>query len=139
MEVVVWIPRMLHENDYETLTKWWDTYEFPVPPREFLPDNGKCGIMLEDSNGKQYCAGFVYFTNSGVSWIELIISNPCINDKELRKKMLNQLIVELENFAKHNHSKWIFTSVKNESLGFRFNECGFITGSVGTTEMIKKL
>jgi hypothetical protein len=139
MDVLIWSPRILETADYETLVEWWKYWRFPAPSIAFLPDEGTCGIMLEDSNGKQYCAGFIYFTNSGACWMEYIVSSPEIRDKELRKSMLGELIKQLSYFAKENGANWIFTSVKNNSLIDRYLEGGFLKGSTGTTEMIKLL
>ena len=42
--------RPLQENDYEDiLVKWWKDWGWEAPAKDFLPDNGKGGIMiLED-------------------------------------------------------------------------------------------
>ena len=38
--------RKLKESDWETLCSWWDEWpEWQNPPRDFLPDNGKGGLM----------------------------------------------------------------------------------------------
>lgn len=132
-------PRMLEESDFPTLLKWWEFWKFAAPAKEFLPDNGTCGIMLEDQFGRPLCAGFIYFTNSQACWLEFIVSSPDVKDKAKRKWMLQKLIGFLSQFAEEEGARWIFTSVKNKSLAERFGECGFTTGSQGTTEMIKQL
>jgi len=131
--------RMLEESDYEILVEWWDWWKFTPPPRDFLPENGTCGVIIEDSKGVPHCAGFLYLTNSGAAWVEFIVSNPDIKDKTVRKLMLNGLINAISSYAKSNDVKWIFTSVKNKSLIDRYSDCGFTVGSKETTEMIKRL
>tara|TARA_R110000822_G_scaffold279201_1_gene400983 strand:- start:880 stop:1308 length:429 start_codon:yes stop_codon:yes gene_type:complete len=138
-KITIWIARGLEESDYITLVEWWNWWKFTPPPRDFLPENGTCGIMIEDSEGTQYCAGFLYLTNSKAAWLEFIVSNPEIKDKSLRKQMLDSLITQLCYFAKDNGVEWIFTSVKNKSLIDRYSDCGFTIGSKETTEMIKQL
>lgn len=138
-ELVIWKARLLEPKDYEVLVDWWKTWRFTPPPRQFLPDNGTCGVMLEDSTGRQYCAGFLYFTNSKAAWLEFIVSNPEIRNKSIRKEMLTQLIDNLGQFALGNEVEWLFSSVKNKSLIERFTDAGFTTGSKGTVEMIKRL
>lgn len=131
--------RMLKHDDYDTLVKWWGYWRFPVPAREFLPEDGTFGVILEDESGLGYCAGFLYETNSDVAWMEYIVSNPEIKVKGLRKLMLELLIAELINLADDGGFQWIFTSLKHPSLMERYESQGFIKGSTGTTEMIKKI
>ena len=59
--------RVLNENDWETLVSWWGAWPgWPEPPmRDFLPDNGTGGLMIE-KNGIPIVAGFLYQTNSKV-------------------------------------------------------------------------
>ncbi len=139
MDVTIYAPRMLEESDYPTLLKWWKKYDFAAPAKEFLPDNGTCGIMLEDQWGKQLCAGFIYFTNSKVCWMEFIVANPEFRGREKRNDALNQLIEYLSQFAEEEGARWIFTSVRHEGLAERYAECGFTVGSENTKEMIKQL
>lgn len=139
MEPLIYVPRMLGELDYPTLVQWWDHYGFTVPSRDFLPDNGTCGIMLEDQQGNQLCAGFVYFTNSKACWLEFVVGNPEFQGSGFRKDHINQLINYLCEFAREEEAKWVFTTVVHKGLEKRFSECGFNTGSIGATEMIKQL
>lgn len=139
MEIRIWNPRMLEEKDYYTLLKWWKKYNFAAPPQDFLPDNGTCGIMLEDELGVEYCAGFIYFTNSKTCWMEFVVANPEIRGREKRNYALNQLIDYLSQFAEEEGAKWIFTSVRHKGLAERYSECGFSVGSTNTQEMIKQL
>ena len=56
--------RKLVESDYKTLCKWWEAWpDWSAPAKEFLPDNGTGGFMIEKNN-KPIVAGFVYITNS---------------------------------------------------------------------------
>jgi hypothetical protein len=77
--------RLLKDEDYETLCGWWKHWpKWPAsPPRTFLPDNGKGGLMVE-KNGKPICAGFLYMTNSDAVLLEWIVSDPEYRDKEVR-------------------------------------------------------
>ncbi len=68
--------RQLKDSDWETLTAWWDSWpEWVNPVKDFLPDNGNGGIMVEKNN-KPVLAGFIYTTNSKGAWVEWIISDP---------------------------------------------------------------
>lgn len=125
--------------DYNTLVEWWNYYKFPPPAIEFLPDGGECGMMIVSDEGVELCAGFIYETNSKVCWMELIVANPDVTDKELRKEALIALIENLSYLAYEWGYKWIFTSVKHPSLTERYLECGFQVGTTDTKEMIKQL
>lgn len=139
MKIIEFGARQLVSEDYDKLVEWWNYYKFPPPAREFLPDDGLCGIMVVDSEGNEYCAGFLYETNSKVCWMELIVANPEIKDKEIRKESLRQLINFLSDLANEWGYTWIFTSVKHPSLTERYLDCGFQVGTTGTKEMIKQL
>ena len=139
MKITIWVVRQLEDKDYETLKEWWKFWRFPAPPKNFLPEDGTCGVMVKDSEGTLYAAGFIYLTNSDVAWMEYIVSNPEIKDRKLRRQSQTVLIEQLTYMAKDNEAEWIFTSVKNDSLIERYLECGFSVGSTGTTEMIKQI
>jgi len=131
--------RQLETTDYDDLVEWGKFWRFPIPPKEFLPDDGTCGLMVEDSKGRVHCAGFIYETNSKACWLEYVISNPNTKDKILRNKSITLLINGLTSLAEEWGYKWIFTSVKNPHLIKRYEDCGFAIGTKGTTEMIKAL
>ena len=40
--------RKLTEKDWDTLVSWWDSWpEWQTPSKDFLPDNGKGGLIIE--------------------------------------------------------------------------------------------
>jgi hypothetical protein len=129
--------RFLKEDDYEVLCQWWKAWRWTAPPRDFLPENGMGGLMVEKS-GIPIVAGFVYFTNSAVAWSEFIISNFDYKDKD-RKEAIKILIIELAELAKRNGSKYIYTVVKNQNLKKAYQEIGFTDGSVKVDEMVMVL
>ena len=126
--------KQLTENDYyDFLIKWWSDNRFAPPPIDFLPNNGTDGIVIINSETKEkICAGFIYVTNSEVAWLEFIVSNFEVKDKELRKQAIAFLISQLSILSK---KKYIFTSVKNKNLINHFENLGFKIGSKNTTEM----
>lgn len=129
--------RLLEETDYPQLVEWWKFWRFPAPLQEMLPENGTCGIMLS-KDGINICAGFIYFTNSKMCWIEFIVSNPNYKEKD-RKEAITQLINSLCELAGSYGFKVAYTNLKNESLINHFTECQFVKGTSNTTEMIKSL
>jgi len=131
--------RQTTTEDYQTLVDWWKFWRFPAPAIEFLPDQGRCGMMVQGDDGTEYCAGFIYETNSKVCLMEFIVANPKIRDGELRGEALTLLIDTLSYLAKDWGYQWVFTSIKHPSLMQRYKECGFQIGSTNTNEMIKVL
>jgi len=128
--------RNLLYNDYdELLVKWWKQWRWSVPPRDFLPQDGTGGIMIE-IDGIPVVAGFLYLSNSAVAWSEFIISNFDYKDKPKREEAIKLLITEICRIAKECSAKYVYTSVKNESLKKTYSEIGFIIGSKGVTEMV---
>ena len=52
--------RMLKDSDWNTLVEWWDSWpNWQNPPKDFLPDNGKGGFMVEKQD-QPIVAGFLY-------------------------------------------------------------------------------
>lgn len=129
--------RWITTEDYDTLVEWWKFWRFCPPTREVLPDNGLSGIVVTDNDDTPICAGFIYYTNSPIAWIEFIVSNPRIKDKKTRHDSLVFLINELSGTALLNNRKVIYSSLKNENLMNKYVECGFQKGGSNTTEMIK--
>lgn len=130
--------RNLTEDDYNTLVEWWKQWRWTPPPRDFLPQNGTGGYMIE-INGIPVVAGFLYLTNSTVAWNEFIVSNFEYKDKENRKEAIRILIHELTEAARQCGAKYVYTVVKNSSLQSLYEEMGFSNGSVKVNEMVKIL
>jgi hypothetical protein len=128
--------RLLKEGDYEnTLVKWWSDWRWTAPPKDMLPQDGLCGVMVS-KGGVDICAGFLFLTNSKVANAEYIVSNFEYKEND-RHEAIEFLIESLTVIAKERDCKYIFTSLKNSSLIDRYKKCGYIKGSIGCTEMIK--
>lgn len=127
--------RNLTEADYDMLVGWWKQWRWTPPPRDFLPENGTGGYMIE-FDGIPVVAGFLYLTNSAVAWNEFIVSNFDYKDKENRKEAICILIHELTEAARQCGAKYVYTVVKNSSLQSLYEEMGFTTGSVKVNEMV---
>lgn len=106
--------RWITTEDYDTLVEWWKFWRFCPPTREVLPDNGLSGIVVTDDDDKPICAGFIYYTNSPIAWIEFIVSNPEVKDKKIRHESLVFLINELSGIALLNNRKVIYSSLKRK-------------------------
>ena len=126
--------RLLTDEDYPKLVSFWNFWRFPAPAKELLPDEGRGGLMVY-KDGIEICAGYLFFTNSKMAWLEFIVSNHEYKEKD-RKEAICFLINELTQVAKSKGFKIVFTSVKNENLVNRFKECGYVIGSENTKELI---
>jgi hypothetical protein len=131
--------RELNETDYDDiLVYWWKQWEWMAPQRDFLPDNGKGGIIIYDDN-TPVCAGFMYLTNSKVSWVDWIISNKEYTKKPERKDAIKLLVSALTEICNKSGSKYIYALIKNNSLISTYEELGYTKGDSYTSEMIKVL
>ena len=130
--------RLLQEGDYEnTLKGWWDDWNWNAPPKESLPNNGLGGFMV--SKGEvDICAGFAYFTNSNLAWCEFVVSNKKYKDED-RNDAIEVLINSIVDASKNAGYKAIFTSVSNDNLIKKYQNCGFVKTQEGAVEMIKFL
>lgn len=129
--------RFLTDNDFPTLQKWWDWWRFPAPPKDYLPDEGRGGIMVT-KNEIDICAGYLFFTNSKMAWLEFIISNNEYREND-RKEAICFLINEATDLARRKGFKVVFTSIDDKNLINHFINCGYSVGSKNTTELIIQL
>ncbi len=130
--------RLLEEGDYEnTLLGWWKDWKWDAPAKDFLPEEGLGGMMVSKGD-VDICAGFLYFTNSRAAWCEFVVSNKNYkeDDRSLAIKFLLDSLLEM---GRWKGVKYVYTSLKNDSLIEKYKDCGYIQGSTGCTELIKVL
>ena len=131
--------RYLKHEDYDnSLVGWWKGWRWTPPSRDMLPENG-CGGVIASKDGIDICAGFIYMTNSKTAWIEYIISNPEYKDRSNRNEAIEMVINVLTLIAKDKGFKYAYTSLKNQHLIKKYNNCGFMIGDSNCQEMIKIL
>jgi hypothetical protein len=133
------VVRALNENDYhETLVGWWEQWGWVPPSLDFLPDNGKGGVMIMDGD-VPVCAGFMYLTNSKAAWVDWIISNKKYINKPKRKEAIELLISSLTGICKSAGSKYCYALIKHPGLINTYKKLGYTQGDSYTSEMIKNL
>ena len=131
--------RLLKDTDYqEILVGWWKDWGWEAPAKDFLPEDGKGGLMVMDGD-EPVCAGFTYVTNSSVAWVDWIISSKTYRKKPQRKEAINLLIETLTNVCKNSGSKYCYALIKNQSLVNIYKELGYTKGDSYVGEMIKIL
>jgi hypothetical protein len=126
--------RLLTEEDYPLIFKWWSENRFPAIPQDCLPGNGTGGIMV-GKEGKNICAGFVYFTNSKIAWIEFLVADFHYREDD-RAEAIQFLLDGLCGIAERQGFKVVFSSVKHKNLIQKYEACGFAKNE-GTVEFSK--
>jgi hypothetical protein len=130
--------RVLNENDWDTLCKWWEAWpKWVNPPKSFLPDNGTGGLIVEKNN-KPIVAGFLYFTNSDAVLLEWIVSDPEYREKD-RKQALELLITAAEGVCKNLNKKHMFSIGRNKHLIETHKKLGWIVDKDPSHELIKNI
>jgi hypothetical protein len=131
--------RELQDTDYENiLVGWWQQWGWEPPQKDFLPNDGKGGIIVYDDE-IPVCAGYMYITNSKVAWVDWIISNKEYTKKPQRKDAIKLLVSALTEICKNTGSKYVYALIKNQNLIGTYEELGYIKGDSYTSEMIKAL
>ena len=127
--------RTLTESDYEILSDWWKAWGWPIMAKDMLPDDGTGGIMIENE-GENIVAGFLYWSNSKLVWLDWIISNPNA-DKKIRKQAIEMLILTAEQMVKEAGSKYIMSISRSNSLLKIHEKIGWSIDKTPSHEMIK--
>lgn len=131
--------RELNDSDYEDiLVGWWKDWGWEPPQKDFLPNDGKGGIIIYDGD-VPICAGYMYLTNSKVGWVDWIISSKSYTNKELRKDAITLLVSRLTDICQLLGCKYVYALIKNQSLINTYESLGYIKGDSYTSEMIKVL
>ena len=92
--------RRLKESDWNMLQEWWDGWPGWTPPdKEFLPENGTGGLIVE-KDGKPIVAGFIFLgINLKIAYFGWIVSDPKYRNKD-RILAIEILIKKAEEFCK---------------------------------------
>ena len=127
--------RTLTESDYEILTDWWKAWGWPALAKDMLPDNGTGGIMVENK-GENIVAGFLYWSNSKLVWLDWIISNPKTN-RDIRQEAIKKLILTAEHMTKEAGSKYMMSISRSNSLLKTHEQMGWNVDKTPSHEMVK--
>ena len=127
--------RTLTESDYEILTDWWKAWGWPILVKDMLPDNGTGGIMV-DNEGENIVAGFLYWSNSKLVWLDWIISNPKVS-RDIRQEAIKKLILTAEHMTKKAGSKYMMSISRSNSLLKTHKQMGWNVDKTPSYEMVK--
>ena len=107
--------RKLTKSDYETLEKWWKGFSWESAPRkDILPENGTGGLMIEKED-KCVAAVFIYDTNSSLSWITWLVSDPDYKQRD-KGLLIETLIKGAEQVSKNMGKQGMFAFGKTNSI-----------------------
>lgn len=129
--------RSLTEDDYSVICSWWKWWRWPIIERQNLPNNGTGGFMVE-KEGVPIVAGFLYITNSDLTWLEFIVSNPEYKQED-RKEAIELLINGIESFCKSLNKSSIFSIGKNKHLIETHKKLGWNVDEKPSFEIVKKI
>ena len=129
--------RNLNEKDWDTLVSWWKWWRHAIMPKEFLPENGTGGIMVEKDN-IPIVAGFFYQTNSTLVIFDWVVSNPKYRDSD-RGEAIELLIKESEKTCKKLGYRHIFSWARNKKLVDTHRKLGWNVDKKPSNELIKNL
>ena len=114
MRVRVWD----RDQDYNTLVKWWNDWEFGVVPKECLPPDG---IIVEEE-GTPVCAGGLYIgEGTQFGFMEWIVTDKQA-DHRLVHRALKKCIDSIMQFAKDKGLKLVYTATKEQALHKRYQK-----------------
>lgn len=117
--------RRLNKKDWKTLVTWWKEWDFEkIPNKDFLPDNGESGLIVEHDN-KPIVSTFMYTTNSKVVIFEWPLSDKKC-DKKLKEEAIKLLILGVENVAKAHGFKYLQFFGNNKKYISKLKNLGFI-------------
>lgn len=128
--------RRLVTEDWSTLKKWWSSWRgWEAPPKDFLPDDGTGGFMVE-KQGRPIVAGFIYFTNSKGALLDWIVSDPEYKEND-RGDAIELLIEASEQVLRDKGFKYIFSIGRNQSLINRHKKLGWQVDTKSSYELTK--
>ncbi len=130
--------RRLTDKDWDTLVSWWSNWpKWQAPVKDFLPENGKGGLIVEKDN-KPIVAGFIYLTNSKTALLEWIVSNPKYREAD-RKQAIELLITGAENLVKSLDYKYLFAVMQHKGLIETHKKLGWNKENKPSYELTKVL
>ena len=130
--------RRLIDTDWDTLCEWWkDWPKWQAPVKDFLPENGKGGLIVEKNN-KPIVAGFIYLTNSKTALLEWIVSNPKYRETD-REEAIELLISDAEALIKSLGYKYVFAVMQHNKLIATHEKLGWKKDNKPSHELTKIL
>ena len=126
--------RKLQESDWGFLPSWWESYNQPIPQRNFLPDNGLGGFIVE-TEGMPIAAMFLWTTNSDTAIPAVVISDASYRDTN-RSDALQLLVDFTTDFAHQMGYKFSFAWAKPGKMLEYYKKSGWTVDDTPSYELI---
>lgn len=119
---------------YDTLTKWWIDWDFPIVGYNSLPER----IFVVSYGDTDIYAVPVYVGDSDMCWIGFITGNKNTNKKQ-RTGALDYILDKIETCMKYNGYNVILTVSGTPSLKKLFRDNNYEISSGDTNEYVKRI
>ena len=129
--------RSFNDEDYITIFKGWSWWwgEKKGIEREVLPHNDYCYII--EKNNIPIASGFLYVDkNAPMGYLTFVVSNPEYKEKD-RRIIIEQLITNIEEEAKSQGIKFMFTVCETIHMQNIHNKLGWSISKAPTYETFK--
>jgi len=133
--------RKLASKDWNTLCGWWKDWGFEnIPAKDFLPEDGKGGLIVETEEGVGICSIFMYTTNSKLCQVNWPLSNKNFRNKEIKNKAFDLLMLGVENMWKTSGGKYLvfYGSMGTNKFQERLQNIGYIKTDVNCSALVQK-
>jgi hypothetical protein len=112
------------------LCGWWEAWGWIPPPKDFLPE---IGVIVDE-----VAAGFLYISNSKISWVDWIVSDKNYRGED-RDDIINVVLASLEEISKDYDTKFLYSLIKHEKLMEKYQSMGYVKGDSDAVVMIKSI
>ena len=128
--------RKLQEKDWAFLPSWWEAYNQPIPQRNFLPQNGLGGFIVETFPDKTPIAAmFLWTTNSDTAIPAVVISDASYRDTN-RSDALQLLVDFTTDFAHEMGYRFSFAWAKPGKMLEYYKKSGWTVDETPSHELI---
>ena len=131
--------RSFNDEDYITIFKWWKWWwkhhKGDPPPRALLPKDERC-FIIEKNNIPVACYFLFIMEPMTVGWATYLASNPEYKEKD-RRLIIEQLVISIEEEAKSQGIKFMFTVCESIHMQNIHNKLGWTISKAPTYETFK--
>lgn len=127
--------RAFEPSDYPKLCKWWLDWKKEPIPLNWLSTTG----IIVSQGEKDIAAVFLYLTNSGMCFIENLVSDLFFPDKKIRQEALKKVIRSAFAEAKRQDRAIAFAQSNTKFVNKIFLELGFETIDQPVTNFFKQV
>lgn len=119
-------------TDWAMVEQWWLAHRWPpIPP----PILSTFGVVVGAPAGEDWCAGWLYRTDSKIGWIEWLVSNPKATSTNVHDGLV-MLIDVLKAESKRRGDMMLFGALKTRGLIRLYKNLGFQETDSGMTHMV---